>query len=710
MMPSTPLIALDVVVLDTETTGLDVRRDRILQVGAVAMAGAARAEGREFTRLVDPGLPIPPASSRIHGIRDEDVAGKPGFAEVARELAGFIGEAVVVGHSIQFDLALLRHEARRHGVAWREPRALDVAFLAAGLDRELVDSSLESLALWLGVEISGRHTALGDARATAAVFAALLPRLHAAGIRTLAEAETLSRRAVELIARQEHAGWFDRPGERPDFALSARRIGGQRAVDSFLYRQRLSDVMTSPVVSIPAPATLHAAANLMNARGFGCLIVETGEEPGILTERDLLRELAVRGQGAAAATVGEAMSAPVIAAPSDMFLYRALGLMARRNLRYLGVTDSGGRLAGLFTLRTLLRDRALATLSVGDEISSATGAADLARVQASLAGLAAGLLADGLDARAIAAVISAENRAMTARAAELAEAELLAAGAGPAPADHAVLVLGSAGRGESLLAPDQDNALIVADDYSGDLDDPADWFARFAFRFTQILDEAGIPLCRGGVMARNRPWRRRLGEWEVQLAAWAARPEPAALLNVDIFYDFTPAHVSGPDGSRLAERLRLSAGETALSAPSMLRAMGEGAGAHAAPLGFFGGIRKDESGRVDLKTGALLPITAGARAIALRHGLQALSTPERLIGAAEASGRGRTDAEILADAHGFMLRLVLSQQIADLDAGIRPGNRVDVTRLSRQDHDHLRDALGRVDLIGDMLRDMIGVG
>lgn len=707
---SASLIALDVVVLDTETTGLDVRQDRIVQIGAVRLTGGRSGNLQEFERLVAPGVPIPPASARIHGIRDDDVAGSPGFAAVAAELSAFIGDAVVVGHSIHFDLAMLRHEARRHGVVWREPRALDVAFLAAGLDRELVDSSLDSLALRFGVEVSGRHTALGDARATAAVFSALLPHMQAGGIRTLGEAENLSRKSVDLIARQEQAGWFDRPGERPDFALSARRIGGQRAVDSFLYRQRLSDVMSSPVVSIDRGATLHAAARLMKERGFGCLFVETGAEPGILTERDLLRVLAERGSGAAAVAVGEVMSAPVICAPADMFLYRALGLMARRNLRYLGVSDAGGRLAGLFTLRTLLRDRALATLSVGDEISDAADAADLARVQSSLPGLAAGLLADGLDARAVAAVISAEDRAMTARAAEIAEAELVAAGDGVAPAPYALIVLGSGGRGESLLAPDQDNALVIADAYAGDLDAPSDWFSRFAHRFTEILDQAGIPLCKGGVMARNRPWRRRLSEWEAQLSAWAAHPDPKALLNVDIFYDFTPAHVSGPEGAVLAETLRARATEVAKIAPSMLRALGELAGSHSAPVGFFGRIRKDETGRVDLKSGALLPITAGARVIALRHGLSELSTPKRLLEAAKATGRSQTDAEIMADAHGFILRLILAQQIADLDAGIRPGNRVDVTALTRQDQEHLRDALGRIDLIRDMLRDMIAAG
>lgn len=709
---ATPLIALEVAVLDTETTGLDVRQDRIVQIGAVRMRGAELLPDPPFDRIVNPGRPIPPVASRVHGLTDADVAAHPPWPAILPELLEWLGDAVVVGHSIHFDLAVLRHEARRHDLAWREPRVLDVAFLAAGLDRGLVDTSLDGLALGLGIAVEGRHTAWGDAQATARIYAALLPRLQAAGIRTLGEAETLSRRATDLIARQERAGWFDRMAGsgRPDYALAAMRAGGQRATDSFLYRTRLADVMSSPVIAIAETATVHEAARLMHARGIGSVFVETVEGHGIVTERDMLRAMSQMGAegGAEAATapIARFMSRPVLSAPADTFLYRALGLMARRHLRYLGVTE-GGRLTGVFTLRTLLRERALATLSVGDEIATATGGADLARVQAALPGLAAGLLADGLEARAVAAIIAAEARAMAARAAELAEAELLEEGVGPPPADYALLVLGSGGRGESLLAPDQDNALVIADDYMGDLDAAEDWFTRLAARVNETLDQAGIPLCKGGVMARNRPWRRRLSEWRTQLAEWARRPEPAAMLNLDIFYDFMPAHAPTAGGAALAEALRDAATETARGAPALLRAMGEIAGGHAAPLGLFGRIRRDEAGRVDLKSGALLPITAGARVIALRHGVTALATPQRLRQAAERAGRGETDAALLADVHGFLLRLLLAQQITDLEAGITPGNRVELARLTRQDQDHLKDALGRIETMREMLRDLL---
>ncbi|MBX9454522.1 MAG: 3'-5' exonuclease [Rhizobium sp.] len=216
---ASPLIALESVVIDTETTGLDVRADRIIQLGGVRMNGADIELADAFDAVVDPGVAIPAASSRVHGLTDADMAGKPNLAQIIPTFSTFIGERIVIGHSIHFDLAMLRHESIRQGYAWTQPRAFDVALIAAGLEPGLVDTSLESLAVGLGVELSGRHTAIGDALTTARVFAALQPRLLAAGVRTVGELESLCRKPSGLIAHQESAGWYDSAGKRPDFAL-----------------------------------------------------------------------------------------------------------------------------------------------------------------------------------------------------------------------------------------------------------------------------------------------------------------------------------------------------------------------------------------------------------------------------------------------------------------------------------------------------------
>src|SRR5688572_11868137 len=92
---ATPLIALDAVVLDTETTGLDPERARVVEMAALAVSGGRIEEARAFRSLVRPGVAIPPDATAIHGIDDSAVLSAPVFADVWPQLQGFVGDSVV---------------------------------------------------------------------------------------------------------------------------------------------------------------------------------------------------------------------------------------------------------------------------------------------------------------------------------------------------------------------------------------------------------------------------------------------------------------------------------------------------------------------------------------------------------------------------------------------------------------------------------------
>ena len=342
-----PLLAVDAVVLDTETTGLDPARARIIQIGAVRIRSGRLAPGEVFDTLVDPREPIPPASTRIHGIDDREVAGAPTFAATVEALEQWLGDALVIGHAIGFDLAILKRETERLGRPWRKPRALDTRLLARIANPDLPDVSLEVLASWLGLEeITGRHTALGDARATAAIFLALVPRLRDKGIRTVAEAESASRRLTDAMDAQHRAGWVEIADAVRDAERSLARI------DSYPYRHRVHEVMSAPLLTASPDEPLQAALDRMvDARVSSLIILPPGPdqprpagEAGIVTERDILRALARRGATALQEPVSTAMSKPIATVPADAFVYRAMGRMSRLGIRHLGATDEAGRL------------------------------------------------------------------------------------------------------------------------------------------------------------------------------------------------------------------------------------------------------------------------------------------------------------------------------------------------------------------------------
>ena len=173
-LSATPLVSLNGIVLDTETTDMDTARARIVQIGAVRIAGSTVRADDRFDSLVAPGEAIAASSTAIHGISDGDVASADDFGPVMAKLATWAGPAVVIGYSIGFDLAVLEAEHNRAGLRWTPPRSLDVRHIVQILSPNLPDHSLDTVAEWLGVTIENRHNALGDAVATADVYAALV--------------------------------------------------------------------------------------------------------------------------------------------------------------------------------------------------------------------------------------------------------------------------------------------------------------------------------------------------------------------------------------------------------------------------------------------------------------------------------------------------------------------------------------------------------
>ena len=204
---ATTLEELAAISLDTETTGLNVRRDRLLSVAAVPMQGGRIYRTSLFDRLVNPGSRIPPASTAVHSITDAMTAEAPAFRRIARDLAEFCGERVWVGHNIGFDIAILRREAALAGLPWREPIGLDTLRLYAALHPDAPDVELDAVAADLGVDVRGRHTALGDALVTAEIYRRLLPLLQEAGVHTLGEALAFAERPRMILRLQRSLGW-----------------------------------------------------------------------------------------------------------------------------------------------------------------------------------------------------------------------------------------------------------------------------------------------------------------------------------------------------------------------------------------------------------------------------------------------------------------------------------------------------------------------
>ncbi len=189
---SIPLFDVTFCVLDLETTGGSPRDCAITEIGAVKHRGGDLVGS--FQTLVDPGLPIPPSITFLTGITEAMVVAAPTIQSVYPAFVEFIGDSVVVGHNVRFDLSFLSAAARQLGYPPLSSDFVDTAALARRLIRDEVRNlRLRTLAAHFRSPIAPNHRALDDAMATAHVFHALLERTGNMGVTNLDDLLQLPR-------------------------------------------------------------------------------------------------------------------------------------------------------------------------------------------------------------------------------------------------------------------------------------------------------------------------------------------------------------------------------------------------------------------------------------------------------------------------------------------------------------------------------------
>lgn len=266
--------------------------------------------------------------------------------------------------------------------------------------------------------------------------------------------------------------------------------------------------------------------------------------------------------------------------------------------------------------------------------------------------------------------------------------------------------MGSGGRGENFIGPDQDNGFII-EDYPDEEHHRIDgYFMELASRMVVMLDTIGLPQCRGYCMATNPMWRKTLSQWFLQLEGWRRRRNRVALQLSDIFFDFQPVWGRQRD---LARQLRHHITAILREDRAFLRAMYEEVSDHNVGLGIFGGFvtEKDDSdyrGQIDLKHRALLPLVEAARLFSLREGVECTGTLVRLDALHERGILSAHESEALKGAFLHVANLLLRQQITDFQAGKKISRFVHPDRLSKHVKEQLADAMKSIDRFRDRVR------
>lgn len=168
--------------IDVETTGLSPRSARVCEVAAVSFRGSQRVG--TLAELINPGAPIPPEVSRIHGITDAMVRNSPSFGGVAPRLLDMLESSVLVAHNAEFDLGFLREELSRVGMRLPDLPVVDTLAIAKR-NWKFQSNRLGSIAAELNISNEGWHRALADVEMTRKIFEHFIAAFKTAGAATV---------------------------------------------------------------------------------------------------------------------------------------------------------------------------------------------------------------------------------------------------------------------------------------------------------------------------------------------------------------------------------------------------------------------------------------------------------------------------------------------------------------------------------------------
>ncbi len=486
------------------------------------------------------------------------------------------------------------------------------------------------------------------------------------------------------------------------------RIRSTTAAISGLMTQPVRGAMKSPLSSCGTDISLRDAHRLMQVRKLGSLgvISEGGKLVGVLTFAGLSEALVDKGALPDDSIMRAACELPQTI-DQDAPLWQADERLQDFGTKYLVVT-ANGKPVGMISQSEILKLQLTRQPSILRIVRGARKIATLRNHYDAIHEVAREAHDNNRLASTAVRVLSDTHLEIQRRCVELTLEEMAHENLGSAPRNYALLIMGSGGRGEMLLTPDQDNGLIISDEPGPLSPDDSKWFKEFAARLNNNLDRTGYILCPGEIMARNARFHKTLEAWKTQISHMLVQPTQKAARWSNVVFDFVTLY--GDDA--LTQDLRTHLLEGLKSHRTLLGFMVEDDAEGRPPLGIFNRlITVDEGGRkgtIDIKRNGLRIIADAARIYALSAGISSCGTTERLQALVRQGILSADLVDSVSAACEELLDLLLMHQLNQVEAGQPPDKLVRPEELSTRRHSALRIAMRAVKRFQDQLQGEFG--
>ena len=450
----------------------------------------------------------------------------------------------------------------------------------------------------------------------------------------------------------------------------------------------VAELIRAPALVCPASTSVQEATRQMAEAGATCVVVNTGDALGIVTDRDIRTRVVAAGVGPET-PLGDVMTSPAWTVSAERTATEALLEMLDHGVRHLPVMTVGRRLLGVVDDVDLMANERSAPFRLRAAITRAADENEVVTAAADLADTVIALFDAGLAPGAISRAITSIHDAVTRRLIELVQQDL-----GPPPVPYTWLATGSFGRYEPFPSSDVDCAIA----WEGPDDDMElrRTMIMLAERVLKGLEASGFPPDTNSVVASNPLFARSIDEWEHAATTWVEHPDrERGLLLLSVVVESDAVWGS----TAMAERLGRAFAETP-HRKLMLRRLAQSAVAERPPTGFIRDVVLHSSGErkgvLDIKRRGLMPVENLARWSGLRAGVSAASTRARLRASAEAGTLTEEDARDLRDALELFSALRMEHQVQQLRDGREPDNLINPQGLAAIARTSLKEAFRTV--------------
>ncbi|QPL45363.1 cyclic nucleotide-binding/CBS domain-containing protein [Halomonas sp. A40-4] len=484
--------------------------------------------------------------------------------------------------------------------------------------------------------------------------------------------------------------------ERPRLETAAEQ---QKKSNDMMVTRIRKLVARYPVMVEASTTVQQAAQQVSHAQASAVLVLKEGSTNprysfkdsegqtwqvcGILTDSDFRTRVVAEGLSPQTA-VGEVVSSRLITVQSDVSIYEAMLTMLRNNVHHLPVLYRQ-RPMGVVHLSDIIRYETHSGLYLVSNIFHQSSIEGLARLAPDVSASFVRMVQEGANSHMVGSALSTIGRSFSRRLLELAEEKL-----GPPPVAYCFMVNGSMARNEQSIVTDQDNALILSDDFVPEEHD--DYFKALADFVSEGLDACGYTYCKGDVMATNSQWRQPLSVWKSYFTDWINNPTPERLLHSSIFFDLDSLY--GEDV--FVEALQDLIAEKAPQSPLFLAAMARNALNRTPPLGFFRTFVMEKDGKhnnsINLKRRGTAPMVDLIRVHALACGSKAQNTFQRLDDIANTQLLATGMSDKLSYAFEFMCMSRIRHQVIDLQEERVPDNNIEPENVADSERHNLKDA------------------